>query len=148
MNLRRTRRAIISWAGSFNEGIIERGLDANSIPTVINLVCAAVQLSHVTRKPVFWICDVVRLKPACSATRTGQCLEILNIASIDIIRPKQRTIKALIRLRGCAGWSAPLLFAYGKTGFLMMWLNYLDVDLPFPIASWTLEFFLGWFIAL
>ena len=30
----------------------------------------------------------------------------------DIILSKQRTTKALIRLRGCAGWSAPLLFTY------------------------------------
>ena len=30
-----------------------------------------------------------------------------------IILSWQRTTKALIRLRGCAGWSAPLLFAYG-----------------------------------
>ena len=35
---------------------------------------------------------------------------------------RQRTTKMLIRLRGSAGWSAPLLFTYAKiTGFLMMW---------------------------
>ena len=39
-------------------------------------------------------------------------LEISAIESKDIILSKQRTTKALIRLRGCAGWSAPLLFAY------------------------------------
>ena len=39
-------------------------------------------------------------------------LEILAKESRDIILSKQRTTKALIRLRGCAGWSAPLLFAY------------------------------------
>ena len=39
-------------------------------------------------------------------------LEISAIESRDIILSKQRTTKALIRLRGCAGWSAPLLFAY------------------------------------
>ena len=31
--------------------------------------------------------------------------------SLDIIFFKKRIIKALIRLRGCPGWSAPLLFA-------------------------------------
>ena len=36
-----------------------------------------------------------------------------------------RTTKALIRLRGCTGWSAPVLFAYGITGFLMTWLIYV-----------------------
>ena len=60
-------------------------------------------LSLVTRKPVFGVCDRVRLKPACSATRTSQGLEMLDIASIDIILSKQRTTKALLRLRGCAG---------------------------------------------
>ena len=30
---------------------------------------------------------------------------------------RQRTTKALIRLRGCAGWSAPLLFTYDKNRF-------------------------------
>ena len=30
----------------------------------------------------------------------------------DITLSRQRTTKGLIRLRGCAGWSAPLLFAY------------------------------------
>ena len=38
--------------------------------------------------------------------------EILDIASIGITLSRLRTTKALIRLRGCAGWSAPLLFAY------------------------------------
>ena len=72
------------------------------------------QTSHVTRKPVFGICYKVRLKPACSATES---IEISSIASSGITLYRQRTIKALIRLRGCAGWSAPLLFAYGINRF-------------------------------
>ena len=39
-------------------------------------------------------------------------LEISAVESTDIILSKQWTTKALIGLRGCAGWSAPLLFAY------------------------------------
>ena len=39
-------------------------------------------------------------------------LEISAIESRDIILSKQRTTKALIRLHGCAGWTAPLWFAY------------------------------------
>ena len=35
----------------------------------------------------------------------------------DIIQSRQRTAKALIRLRGRAGLSAHLLFAYGKNRF-------------------------------
>ena len=44
-------------------------------------------------------------------------LEILAITSRGIILSRQRTTKALIRLHGCACWSAPLLFAYGINGF-------------------------------
>ena len=39
--------------------------------------------------------------------------EIANIETRDIILSRQRIRKALIRLYGCAGWSAPFLFAYG-----------------------------------
>ena len=81
-------------------------------------------MSLVTRKSVFGVCDQVRLKPAYSATGTSQSLEILALASIGIILSRQRTTKVLIRLRGCASGPAPLLSAYGKTGFLMTWLKY------------------------
>ena len=33
------------------------------------------------------------------------------VASLDMRHSKKRTTKALIRLHGCAGWSAPLLIA-------------------------------------
>ena len=46
-------------------------------------------MSHVTVKPVFGVCDQVRLKPACSATGTIQGLEPLDIAMIHIILSKQ-----------------------------------------------------------
>ena len=39
-----------------------------------------------------------------------------------VILSRQRTTQALINLRGCAGWPAPLLFAYGINRFLMTWL--------------------------
>ena len=74
-------------------------------------------MTLVTRKPVFGVCDQIRLKPACSAIETSKGLE-----SRGIILSRRQTTKALIRLRGCAGWSAPLLFAYGKKRFLMKWL--------------------------
>ena len=61
--------------------------------------------------------DQVRLKPACSATEARSGLEISALASWGIILSGQRITKALIRLRGCAGWSGPLLFAYGKNRF-------------------------------
>ena len=56
--------------------------------------------------------DEVRLKLACSATEASMRLEILVTETRDITLSRQRTIKALIRLRGWAGWAAPLLFAY------------------------------------
>ena len=34
-----------------------------------------------------------------------------------MILSKEGIIKALIRLRGCAGWSAPLLFAHSEDRF-------------------------------
>ena len=75
------------------------------------------KMSHILRNPVFWVSNHVRLKPAYSAAETSQSPEILHLASIGIILSKQQTTKALIRQRGCAGWSAPLLFAYGKSRF-------------------------------
>ena len=74
-------------------------------------------MSLITRKPVFGVSDRVRLKWACSATEASYSQEISDLDSKCIILSKQWTTKALIRLRGCAGWSAPLLFAYGKNRF-------------------------------
>ena len=58
------------------------------------------------------VSDQARLKPVCAATEASYNNEISAIESRDIILSKQRKTKVLIRLRGCAGWSAPLLFAY------------------------------------
>ena len=55
---------------------------------------------------------------------------------------KQRTIKALIRLRGCAGWYAPLLFAYdirhifSCPGSIVFWYN----DVLFEDDSFISEY--------
>ena len=43
--------------------------------------------------------------------------EILCVASLSIILSWERTIKALIRLRGCVGWSAPLVFVCSYVRF-------------------------------
>ena len=71
----------------------------------------------VTRKPFFGVSDQGRLKPACAATEASWVLKFWKLANTVIILSKQRTTKVQIRLRGCAGWSAPLLFAYGKNRF-------------------------------
>ena len=73
------------------------------------------------------IFDKVRFKPACSATEDNQNPETLSIA-IHIILSKQWTTTVLVRLRGCAGWSAPLLFAY-DIWHIFAWLGpYGDIN--------------------
>ena len=75
-------------------------------------------MSHVARKPVFGVCDQVRLvKPACSAVEASYSHAIANVETRDIILPRQRKTKALIKLRRCEASSAPLLFAYGINRF-------------------------------
>ena len=77
------------------------------------------------------VSDQARHKPACTATEASQSLEISAIESRDIILFKQRTTKVLIRLRGCAGWSAPLLFAY-DIRHIFSW--------PGSYKSWLLDY--------
>ena len=55
------------------------------------------------RKSVFGVSDQVRLKPTCSTDETSWGLDISDIESRGIILSSQRTKKALIGLRGCAG---------------------------------------------
>ena len=63
-------------------------------------------------KPVSGVSKKKRkLKPVSSATGTSQKIEILLVASLEIILSNKRITKVLIRLRICAGWSAPVLFA-------------------------------------
>ena len=49
-------------------------------------------------------------KPVSSAKETSLKIEISPAASLHMILSKKQNKKALIRLRGCAGWSAPVLF--------------------------------------
>ena len=65
-------------------------------------------------KPVFRVADKERLKLVSSATETSWKTENLLVSSLDIILSNKRITKALIRLPGCAGWSAPLLFQKTK----------------------------------
>ena len=66
------------------------------------------------RKPVFGVCDQVRLKPACSATETSHRLEISDIETRDIILSRQWTTKVLIRL--CI-WLKQVLSWCGSYGY-------------------------------
>ena len=74
-------------------------------------------MSLVTRKPNFGVSEQMRLKLTCSATETSYRLVILDTETRGIILSRKRTTKALIRLHGCAGRSALLLFTYGINRF-------------------------------
>ena len=88
-------------------------LDSQSLRFWFRLV----SFSLVTRKPVFGVFDQGRLKKVCAAKEATQRLKISDIETKSIKLSRQRKTKALIRLRGCTGWSAPLLFAYGINRF-------------------------------
>ena len=68
-------------------------------------------MGRVVTKPVFGVPDKARLKPVSSATETSWKIEISPVASLHMILSIKRITKALIRLRGCAGWSEPVLLA-------------------------------------
>ena len=67
--------------------------------------------------------DQARHKPACSATEASESHEIANIETIDIILSRQRTTKALIRLRGSQTDLRLFVRIWHKAGFLIMRLN-------------------------
>ena len=54
-------------------------------------------------KPVFGASEKARLKPSFSATETSWKIEILLVASLDMVISKKRIPKVLISLCGCAG---------------------------------------------
>ena len=73
-------------------------------------------------------------KQACSTTETSWKKDFSLVASLDITLFYNRIIKALIGLRGCAGWSVPLLFANPRRQvFSRRGPDYLRK----PISAWT-----------
>ena len=82
----------------------------------------------------------------------------LDWTSLDTIQSRQRTTKVVISLHECAGWSAPLLFTYGKNRFShdeahIMWVKtdvqahractvHLCVKCPFHMG-WLQWFFIA-----
>ena len=71
----------------------------------------------VARKHVFGVSVKACFKPVSSATETSYKTEISLEASLDMTLSKKRITKALISLRGCAGWSAPVLFVNPEDRF-------------------------------
>ena len=63
------------------------------------------------RKPVIRVSDKASFKPDSLVTETSLKIEISLVASLDMVLSNKQLTKALISLRRCAGWSAPLLFA-------------------------------------
>ena len=61
-------------------------------------------------KLAFKVSDKVWFKPVSTATETSYKIKVLLVASLDIILSNKQITKVLISLRGCAGWSPPLLF--------------------------------------
>ena len=60
-------------------------------------------------KTCLGVSDKASFKPVSSATETSWKIEV---GSLPTVLSKKRITKALIRLRGCAGWSGPVLFAF------------------------------------
>ena len=112
-----THNSLIRVFAWIAKGPLFLHVDSNESDHTVQSFLYACYMSPVTRKPVFGVCDQVRLKPACSATEASWSLEILAIASRGIILSRQPTTKVLIRLRQCSDWSALLLFAYGINWF-------------------------------
>ena len=85
-------------------------------------------MGFVARKPVFGVSDKARGKPVSSATETSKKIENLLDASLDTIISSKQIIKVLIRLHGCTGWSAPVLFIYPGDRFSPFFLAYQHIS--------------------
>ena len=73
-----------------------------------------------------------KTQTGCSTTQMSESHDIADKETRHIILSRQRTTKALIRLRGCADWSAPLLFAYGLNRFSRDVTQLVDKDPMLP----------------
>ena len=62
--------------------------------------------------------------------RLAKKVDISLVASLDMILSNKRITKALISLRRCVDWSAPLLFANPWTGFLSSGPKYQSLTKP------------------
>ena len=83
-----------------------------------------VQLGLHATNPVFGISNKASFTPVSSATWTSQKIELWPVASLHMILSTKRIKKALIRLHGCAGWSAHVLFANPEDRFSRVVAHY------------------------
>ena len=87
-------------------------------------------------------------KPVSSAKETSLKIEISPAASLHMILSKKQKKKALIRLRGCAGWSAPVLFTNPRRqGFSRRGPYYSCIYDPCN-SEWTASHVFFWFVFL
>ena len=70
-------------------------------------------------KPVFGVSDKARLKPVSSATQTSKKIEILPVASLDMILSKKQITKGNQIVRMGRLVSAFVVRKPPKTGFLV-----------------------------
>ena len=65
--------------------------------------------------------DQIRHEPAYSDTAISEDIKTIHMATLAIIPfiylYIERITKTLIRMQGCTGWSAPLLFVCNKIEF-------------------------------
>ena len=87
------------------------------------------EIKVIKQKPVFGVSDKVMLRPACSDRETSKNVEVMYEASLVIVLGRKRITNALIRLRGCAGWSVLLLFACIKISLSRDWAHMKTVQL-------------------
>ena len=76
--------------------------------------CNVLLLYHmdlIARNSVFKGSKTVIHKPDCADPKTSWIIAMRLVVRLDMILSSKQITKVLIRLRRCAGWSAPLLFA-------------------------------------
>ena len=80
-------------------------------------------------KPVFGVSDKASFKTVSLATETSYNIENSPVASLHMVLYKKRITKALIGLRECTGWYAPVLFANPEDRFSRVEAQFFYFDL-------------------
>ena len=68
----------------------------------------SLETSHLLTKPTKWLCAQQRLRSAWASTQSDQCLRCALNGELRIQAFFMRTMKTLIRLGRCTGWSESL----------------------------------------
>ena len=96
-------------------------------------------MSRDMTKPTKWLCTQRRLRSAWASAQSYQSICCLHEESLGPWLPTERTVKTLIRLDGCPGWSESSLGTHSFCWFCHvvahMWrMHYIQQNL---IASFT-----------